>query len=344
MEHEAFLDKFPNKLRKYDTAIDSVMDTRNKHLGTERGPARLNRFNPDLSPFERILMIKQLGEIREAIDEKTLPILNLHRQQTKQEIQNDLSGMNDAMDFTEINSHPKIIEFLTGVNETLGLAITSFLHSERGQWLLTKVKNSDQENTTPPQNFDTNLAGLLFEEIGHSYFEYKYAHPGIFLLSPEELYRTYTILFPEKPVVLNGGLVFGIQGISFPDGFVLREEEQAIILDSVIEYKAIREVQEEGLTKLIIQSENFTRDNIAHDFNLDGGGKENAIRAGRIIHQVRSDIPAKPLIINPFLELIYAVPDNSNLSIPNTKPENVPMSTTQLNQLILTLKQVAKEH
>lgn len=336
------------KVGQYQAALDKVSQT-SKNLGGEAGPARFNYHA--VSGTEKIARIKKMGEIRQVIYEKTLPILqqnyiSLNSQEPAgwgilYGIAPDLKG--DISDFTSLHLHPKVERYIAGLDQTLGLAVSSFLQSNRGQWILTKIKNFAPENELQSWQFEGHSAGLVFQDIGHFYLEYKYGHPGIFLLSPMQIFNTYRILFPEKEVVVYYGINFAITDQSFPDGMVIREDGDALILDSVIEYKAGRTTPLNSL-RFTNQIENFRKENITRDFNLDHEDKNNSILAGQLIHRVKPEIPAKPLIINPLLELVYVIPENSKLDIPGARIERIPMDTIELNQFLKVLQQAVREY
>lgn len=80
------LEKLQDKQRQFEIAIDSVRQT-SQSLGTEGRVERLNRFNAEISSFEKILRIRKIGEIRSVIQERTIPTLEGHLQSVTEAIQ-----------------------------------------------------------------------------------------------------------------------------------------------------------------------------------------------------------------------------------------------------------------
>lgn len=75
-----------NKAQQLERAFASVQQT-SQSLGSEGGVKRLNRFEPNLSPLERISRIRTIGEIRFVITDRTLPTLENHLQDVTDTIQ-----------------------------------------------------------------------------------------------------------------------------------------------------------------------------------------------------------------------------------------------------------------
>lgn len=251
----------------------------------------------------------------------------------------------------EENSFPDIVTNLQDHSEIKNLLgslpwgsknlLKLFLFSASGKQILTRMYEFIHQNPTDEDNFNKSLAGAIFEQLAYQHIRSTHESNKLIVLSPQEVFYLYHNLYPGLPVIDNGGfgLNFGIGLVSFPDGFIIREDGDRWIIDGVIEYKSSKDSRFLN-DRFNRQVEAFKFDQLSRDLKIAQTNKESPDRLflGEIIKKLRPDLTSRPVIINPRLELILGVPENSNLTVPDSVPETIPFLSQDLSRLITVFK------
>lgn len=228
-------------------------------------------------------------------------------------------------------SSPQLVEFLKDSPVELTRAVEEFIKSPLGTRVLNQLTMFFSASIQNKEEFSNNLAGIIFEGVAFEYFKLKYQNPGYFVLSPDETFHLYQTIYPTRRIIndYDHNLTFGIAGTTIPDGLVIKEAPRSLFVVAAIDYKSSRRVINQP--KTIKQSANLKPRQLAADLKTH-------LNLGDLIHSTRPDIPSKPLAVDPYSEVIYVIPNNSEFIIPDTRNEFVPISTIQLWTFINLLK------
>lgn len=254
----------------------------------------------------------------------------------------------EAEDYSEIKNHPDMVNFLNRLPQPTRDLIVKFLDSKQGNWIITQIKKfhpgDPAENGIESRDFRLALSGALFAQLSYHHISSLYANrQDLFVLSSEEVYILYKNIYPERGIINFGGynLDFGISGISYPDGLVLRDTPEALILDAVLEYKMwVNSIPNQRQFEAQLEQYKynpmirtfFRRENIDQQFH------------SLILKQMREAIPVKPIGINAEFDIIYGLPENSAITIPEyLTPEYVPVNSAIFGNFVDLLIRTANE-
>lgn len=356
-----------------------IIETISQNLGNDLGPQKLNFRNPAFLPqdpmervTESIKRATKVAEVRQyiagtkipSIDEsiKGIKLSNIQhnveilRQSrelfTKEELQNledqiqqvlpgvSLSPKTPEPD--QIIKHPEMAGFLDHLPVASKVLIESFLTSKRGYELLFELRRFDPQSEQEYEDFRQHFVGTIFEELGYYHLNKLYSSsPDIFVLSPKEVFELYKEIHKDREVRNFGGynLNFGIANTSYPDGLILREANGSLIVDAVIEDKMwVGKVPSKGFEN---QLANYRFEQFRKDFLRNNDGNE--LSYSQIINKLRPDVPLKPLFVNPNLDIIYVLPENSRIQFPDdVTVERIPIDSRYFAAFISLLFKVVK--
>ncbi len=209
---------------------------------------------------------------------------------------------------------------------------------------LTLFEILQKSQVTSPadyEKFKKALVGHVFEALGYIYLKDRDQKGNTFVLSPDETFRFFNRLHPEKKVIHNYQLNSGIKGLNFPDGLVLKTIDDRLSLEAVIDYKAsVKELHYDPNVKNQFASYNpydVTKDLIRFDHTSSSG----AINiASNLLHEIRPDLPANDLTLSQNYRIIAAVPTNSAMIggiIDRTQIERIPLHSYDLATFVTLL-------
>lgn len=202
--------------------------------------------------------------------------------------------------------------------------LKEFFLSEHGQFI-----NGEMQKSNVDSEIDRRLAGILFEKIAYRWMKRQTENNNVFL-SPEEVFKLWTALYPDAKVESHGGFNSSIRGISVPDGLMIKEEPNNLAIFSVVEYKIVsNKKKEEIYPQIKRQARHFRQDVFAkelEDVRISG-------KMGKVVHEMHKELHGKPLTVDLNLKLIYVVPQDCFLHINNSTLKYAPVTKQQLFQM-----------
>lgn len=374
--HEQVLSVIQGKIKQIDTALGQVSN-KSQQLGSDAGPDHLNHALSNIFPIDRINRIRRIGEVRRAIRETTIPLLQAQRA-TLQEQAEDSEKIHEDMEFvrqfandgditaeeaskaeTEATAflagismpqkpiktaekqqlppepwrmQPQVISVLRRLTDVEGRAgVEEFLRSERAEEIHRVVL---KRHHSP--SFRKQFAGVLFEEVGYTWLAKIYGGDTV-LLSPQQVFELYKALYPHREVVNNEGISYSLRGVSIPDGFVIRNDADAVRIVAAVEYKNVN-LQTRGTEtaeRIEKQAKNFTSGPITTQFSGMNGQVKKVLQ--QQLSELIPDITKKPFSVAVDMETIYITPVNTKLNLENISSGCVPINTSEIHQLLSAL-------
>lgn len=201
--------------------------------------------------------------------------------------------------------------------------ISEYLNSEDGHLLLDQVVNINGNI-----KLQGRFAGKLFEEVAYRWLSDQ-IKSGEALLSPKEVFKLWSVLYSDRKIEEN---TTGIRGVSVPDGLIVKEGEKYIFITTVVEYKNLgRGISNETYNRIVGQASHYGQDVFVIELKKEG----NAQKMGDVLHELRPELPNKPLIVvtRGGLMLLHVIPENSKLNIRGSETIHVPITSFQINEL-----------
>jgi len=184
--------------------------------------------------------------------------------------------------------------------------------------------------------FGRYLTATIFEEIAYIHLSQAvFAPQNMTLLSPSETFILFENANHEKEIAVNQhGLVCNVFGVSSPDGLVIKEERDSLRLVKAIEYKNVNGAvvrEEDYQQRSDTQRQWFSGPQIRQNLSHTRYPAIDAIFLGRLINILGLTSGVKPLIIDPNLEVEYAVPSNSHFKMGDSIVK-IPITTGNIHQ------------
>lgn len=250
-------------------------------------------------------------------------------------------------DFSPVLQSKSMVNFMCTVPEDSSNLIKQVFTSSGGRRILTIIDNFIPEDEAENTIFDACLAGALSELFSHFYLKQKYEFPNVVLLSPDEVNAIYQNAHAEKAdqFIYHYGLNFGIPGISIPDGLLITEDDQYFWINTAIECKSTMQAQSKnGLLRHQRQISAQSRNVLINNLKLRGTAEENPNHSylGNLIHVLRPELRAKPLMVNSSVAFIYSLLQFSQFETPLEK-EFIPITSGQLSYLVYNLKNMISQ-
>lgn len=87
------------------------------------------------------------------------------------------------------------------------------------------------------EDLEGYLAGFLFEQFSYQFLNRQLIGPYMRLLSPEQTIEMYKKIYSDKKVVENNLGLKGIEGVSVPDGVILKKvPDKTLVISAIVEY------------------------------------------------------------------------------------------------------------
>lgn len=240
----------------------------------------------------------------------------------------------EIQDFSSIRTRPQVREVIGLMPDRAQSLINSFLSSRQADVIMTHVAAFVPENES--QDKDFRLAGRAFEELGYIHLRQKYTGAGVVVLSPDDIFDIGLNLHPDNEVIDNYGLQKSFKGKTLPDGIIVRETGEHLVVDAIIEYKNIRTIHDDSVMR---QRSQYSAWQFGRDLLLpDRNGFDMESYLGALIGHLRPELQPKPVVVNPDLKVIYAVPENADLTLTDTFFESVPVNTIEFSRLLAVLR------
>lgn len=221
--------------------------------------------------------------------------------------------------------------------------ITEFLKTEQANYLLTAAADFKPEDDNRRKDFVKVMVSSFFEMISYHHLKPVYENePNIIFLSPMDTQTVYENLFPDiEPIDSdNYHLTYGLEGISVPDGMLIEEGDDSLILREIIEYKNTKDGPENA-KRIREQLANFTQEVMTVDFKQNDPGYTEFL--GQLIHILHPEINPKPLIIKLGFLPTIVLPKNSTFKTIHAVKSILPLETTELHNLVATLYELVRK-
>lgn len=246
-------------------------------------------------------------------------------------------------DFSYIRNLLPVDDYLRTVSGEKRRMIEGFINSSETAKLLTIACQFSPNDGYDKQEFDNSFVGAIFEQMAYQYLRSSYEGTAQALLSPQETLIIYqhAFTFTDRQLTNNNfSLNPSIEGIAIPDGLVIRETQQALVVESLVEYKTWQQVTpaHRSVETQIKHSKNY----LAKNIKLAGPDIINPLYLGTLIHTLRPNLSAKPLSVVKNPEVLLALPENSKVSIPETRRVSIPIDSRALHDVVTAFRQEAK--
>lgn len=164
---------------------------------------------------------------------------------------------------------------------------------------LQEVSVPAQQNT--PDGLKGRLAGRIFE-LASFYFLKEELKPGEILLSPDETFLVYSVIYPNRQIDKVSPFFSAIEGISVPDGIILAKCDGRTRITGVVDYSVGRDVW---------MRKKFAARKFFEDFFRKGPERASVAAAlGRSIHSMLPNFPSWVWGNRRDFLLAYVVPED----------------------------------
>lgn len=241
--------------------------------------------------------------------------------------------------FQQVKDDHELTAYLGILGDERQRLFGNFLSQTGANRILGAMYDFQSDDGSSNKEFIQYMVGGIFEQIGYNYIKTKY--PSAIVLSPYDIYLIYRNKYPNNATENKFGAPMGINNISFPDGLVIRETDDALVIDGVLEYKCSREIEQRTNN----QTPHLTPWQVCRDLGItEGSSNYDPEFINALVHALRPDLPDKPLRLNPDAELIYVTPNNSTINIPNTGAEKLPLTTINVGNFVHLLIRLVKKN
>lgn len=239
----------------------------------------------------------------------------------------EMSAQIPTTETSPLAENPAILEVLQVASADTKNLYHKFLAGDQAEHFSTVVREFKPKDEEEDTEFFRSFAGALFEEVGYLHLKEALAEKDTFILSPTDVVEVFRKLYPDRNTDPIFNLNSGVQGISLPDGLVIKDEGSSLTIKGLIEYKSSKDAPKgETFRK---QLKNYTLDMFIRNFSSNNTPKNSNNSRSQIINEVRSDIPVKPLNIATDFKIIYGVPKNSTGNFPDgISVEYIPVDST----------------
>lgn len=236
------------------------------------------------------------------------------------ELKTDEEPEREALvDPRKIKEDPRMSRFLEHLPAPAKVLVEQFFESKNAGWIFTQIRNFHSDDEEERKGFMQSLVGLLFEQLGYLHLTQVYSDQNTFVLSPQEINELYRRIYPNRELKnLRGeNLHFAIPGITQPDGLIIQETDDFLVVTGVVDYKlwVNRIPNGENYRK---QLSNYRYPEFSNDFYRGEALKDNLFH-GRIINKQRPEISVKPIAFNTGHEIVFCLPENSPIKF--SEPE-----------------------
>lgn len=361
--HEQFSHVLQEKIAHVEADVERV-ERNAKQVGSAEGPSRFNMLLP-LSPLDTLSRIKDIGVVRRNIRTVTIPALTRVWEEAVETLEQGQRVHDDIEVIREFAAHgdilpaeleeaekqaglffssvlPKqelrkpsiqpetpfqkdseIASFLSKIDPSVSTACTDFLQSSVASDMFAKVPQPMSSE------FDNHFAGKLFEEVGYQWMKQRINGNDV-LLSPSEVFHIYHALYPQRDIIDRQGLCYGLEGVSFPDGLIIRSENGSLTICGLVEYKNVTNGQSaRRVDHINQQAKSFTPQSLIRGLWLETNGS-------RVIADcVRTYVPGasgKRVTIDPSFTTYFVIPENGNIDVPGVEIIHMPIQTTLLGR------------
>lgn len=249
-----------------------------------------------------------------------------------------------------LESLREVMASFTKIDEDTKLLLNQFLASPAASYAILNAMvefNTRPSGEQETKEFYRFLAGDFLAELGNVQLQPKYQKMGQTLLSPYEKFILLRNAHQERDIVdpSGYGTSFEIAGVPSPDGLVLCETDQALEVVAIVEYKNVTSRNEPIMQRIREQHALFTPAGLERQLRLtDPDQPIDPLFLGELIHdKLRPDLSPKPLVVNPQMRVVYAVPEGASLPIENVEPEYVHISSGEIGLFLELLTRALKK-
>lgn len=234
----------------------------------------------------------------------------------------------EAVDISvHLRNDPDFSVFVEKRVEKAQKALKAFADSSETNRILAEVLNKRDMDHDP--NLKQQVLGAIFQELAFQYLKLV-CKEGNTILSSDKILKLYSTRY-QNHKVYYADVNQGIQGISLPDGLVIGQSPKNLIIKGVIECKCMKKTDAESQESIENQAKNFTSAEIAQDLGLQE--PEGARLAGELIYKLYPHLPNKPVVMAPTFKVHYALPEKSELRVPDSEPIFIPVDVYQMDEL-----------
>lgn len=231
----------------------------------------------------------------------------------------------EPIDYTWIKYHPLMVSLLETLPKRTRILLEDFLDYKAAGWILDEIRKFDSKDEAEIKDFSRRLSGSIFEQLSYLHIKKEHVQNDLTVVSPEQVHMLWRAMYPDRAIIRNGPFSIGIDGISYPDGLILRETKNALMMISLLEYKlwtvSIPDPQdfESQLTAFKYQS-------LSRSFRIPRGADK--LMFTRALQEAGLKIPDKPFILTKDYTINYFLPGLSQIEIsdPDVTVDYVPIS------------------
>lgn len=168
-------------------------------------------------------------------------------------------------------------------------------------------------------------AGVIFEQLAFLYLTERLT-TGRRLLSPDQTLSLYKLWYSDHRVIEDYGIKGGIDGITVPDGFELRQAKNSWLITKICEYKAGLQVERtRAQLRRYRHSPNLFSDKLEY-------GSSGSEQLGLMLTQVVPDLPIMPVTFNPKVKTLLVTPADLTRFWPQSLP--VPFTRRSFGEVL----------